>query len=225
MAPARDTTAAPVRHAETGAGRRPEARGALGLPPGAVPVGRLRLTTSPCYRPPGGSTSDRKDLVTEQVQNDERRTFRRMQAHVSVRPVSILARAVPRRVGDMSLGGLRCYSDDEYQPGKRLELELFFLDGRSAIVLAEVVIGLMLFSGTFSFLASIGSALLLAMFTLSTGMYSTTWWMVFATILTAGGLGRAFGLDHWILPYSANVLDAHRKNGKWRFWFGKDTFR
>lgn len=77
--------------------------------------------------------------MTEPIQNDERRTFRRIPAHVSVRPVSILARAVPRRVGDLSLGGLRCYSDEAYQPGKRLELELFFLDGKSAVVLAEVV--------------------------------------------------------------------------------------
>jgi len=77
--------------------------------------------------------------LTEPIKNDERRTFNRVQAHVTVRPVSILARAVPRRVMDMSLGGLRCYSDEQYPPGKRLELELFFLDGRSAVVLAEVV--------------------------------------------------------------------------------------
>lgn len=77
--------------------------------------------------------------MTEQNQNDERRNFNRVQAHVSVRPVSILTRAVSRRVCDMSLGGLRCYSDEEYPKGKRIELELFFLDGRSAVVLAEVV--------------------------------------------------------------------------------------
>jgi hypothetical protein len=77
--------------------------------------------------------------LTEQIQSDERRSYGRVPAHVSVRPVSILARAVPRRVNDMSLGGLRCYCDEEYRQGKRLELELFFLDGRSAVVLVEVV--------------------------------------------------------------------------------------
>ncbi len=77
--------------------------------------------------------------MTEQSHNDERRNYSRVPAHVSVRPVSILARAVPRRVGDMSLGGLRCYSDEDFPKGKRIELELFFLDGRSAVVLAEVV--------------------------------------------------------------------------------------
>ena len=78
--------------------------------------------------------------MTAPTSHDERRSYTRVQAHVSVRPVSILARAVPRRVSDVSLGGLRCYSDDEYRPGQRLELELFFPDvGQSALVLAEVV--------------------------------------------------------------------------------------
>jgi hypothetical protein len=77
--------------------------------------------------------------VTAERTQDERRSYRRVQAHVTVRPVSILARAIPRRVNDVSLGGLRCYSDDRYPVGKRLELELFFDGDRSAIVLAEVV--------------------------------------------------------------------------------------
>jgi hypothetical protein len=77
--------------------------------------------------------------VTAPISPEERRSYNRVQAHVTVRPVSILARAVPRRVNDVSLGGLRCYSDDRYSPGKRLELELFFEQGRSAIILAEVV--------------------------------------------------------------------------------------
>ncbi len=77
--------------------------------------------------------------MTAPSTKDERRSYNRVQAHVTVRPVSILARAIPRRVNDVSLGGLRCYSDDEFPAGKRLELELFFTDGRSATLLAEVV--------------------------------------------------------------------------------------
>ena len=69
----------------------------------------------------------------------ERRHFRRVNAPISVRPVSILAHAVPRRVNDVSLGGLRAYSDDRYKIGSRLELELAFPDGQNATVLAEVV--------------------------------------------------------------------------------------
>jgi hypothetical protein len=77
--------------------------------------------------------------VTEPRDHDERRTFNRVQAQVTVRPVSLLAHAVPRRVNDVSLGGLRCFSDDVHRPGERLELELHFPDGRIATVLAEVV--------------------------------------------------------------------------------------
>jgi hypothetical protein len=77
--------------------------------------------------------------VSTQPPNDERRTYNRVRAHVAVRPVSVLAHAVPRRVNDVSLGGLRCYSDEVRRPGERLELELFFTDGRTAVILAEVV--------------------------------------------------------------------------------------
>jgi PilZ domain len=69
----------------------------------------------------------------------DRRLFRRVQADVLVRPVSFLARAVKRRVQDLSVGGLRIYSDEKHRPGSRLELELFFRDETSATFLAEVV--------------------------------------------------------------------------------------
>jgi len=59
-------------------------------------------------------------------------------APILVRPVSVLAAAVPQRVSDVSAGGLRAYSDEERLPGTRLELELLFPDGTSATVLAEV---------------------------------------------------------------------------------------
>jgi hypothetical protein len=69
----------------------------------------------------------------------ERRRYRRVQAPIFVRPVSALAYRAPRKVNDISLGGLRAFSDDKHKPGTRLELELFFSDGASATVLAEVV--------------------------------------------------------------------------------------
>jgi hypothetical protein len=56
-----------------------------------------------------------------------------------VRPVGPLARGMPRELVDNSLGGLRAYSDDEQRPGARLELELLFPGGGTAVFLAEVV--------------------------------------------------------------------------------------
>ncbi len=69
----------------------------------------------------------------------ERRRYRRLQAPILVRPVSALASRTKRMVNDISLGGLRAYSDEDQKPGARLELELFLSSDTSATVLAEVV--------------------------------------------------------------------------------------
>ena len=69
----------------------------------------------------------------------ERRRYRRLPAQILVRPVGALAHRVKQKVNDVSLGGLRAFSDEERKPGARLELELLFPDGTSATVLAEVV--------------------------------------------------------------------------------------
>ena len=89
------------------------------------------------------------------------------------------------------------------------------------IVILELIVGLAIFSGTFTFLASIVSLALIAMFMTSTGMYDTTWWMLFAGIAMAAGAGRAFGLDHYVMPYLARVWDAVKKNGKLILTFGR----
>jgi NADH dehydrogenase len=54
----------------------------------------------------------------------------------------------------------------------------------------------------------------MAMFITSTGIYDWTWWMLFAGIAMAAGAGRAFGLDHWLLPYLGRVWDSSKKNGR-----------
>jgi hypothetical protein len=69
----------------------------------------------------------------------DRRRYPRARAPIAVRPLGPLARAMNRRVTDLSLGGLRAYADDRYQVGQRLELELLFSGGGSATVIAEVV--------------------------------------------------------------------------------------
>lgn len=78
----------------------------------------------------------------------DRRRFRRVGVTILVRPVSPLARLVQCQVQDISLGGLRCYSDEEYTPGKRLEIEIAFPGGGSAVALVEVVWGEVLPEGS-----------------------------------------------------------------------------
>ena len=91
------------------------------------------------------------------------------------------------------------------------------------VVILEILVGLAIFSGTFTFLASVVSLGLIAMFITSTGMYDTTWWMLFAAIAIAAGAGRAFGFDHWVLPYFGRVWDATKKNGRLTLIFGKKS--
>jgi len=88
------------------------------------------------------------------------------------------------------------------------------------IVILELLVGLAIFSGLFTFAASVVSLALLAMFMTTTGIYDTTWWMLFAAIATAAGAGRAFGLDHWVLPYFGRVWDATKKRGRLTLFFG-----
>lgn len=88
------------------------------------------------------------------------------------------------------------------------------------IVIIEVLVGLAIFSGTFTFLSSVVSLGLIAMFVTTTGMYDSTWWMLFAGIAIAAGAGRAFGFDHWLLPYLGRVWDATKKNGRLMLTFG-----
>jgi NADH dehydrogenase len=89
------------------------------------------------------------------------------------------------------------------------------------VVILELLVGLAIFSGTFTFLAAVVSLGLMAMFITTTGIYDYTWWMLFAGIAMAAGAGRAFGLDHWLLPYLGRVWDASKKNGRLLLTFRK----
>ena len=88
-----------------------------------------------------------------------------------------------------------------------------------AVVILEILVGLMLIGGAFTFIGSFISLGLMAMFITSTGIYEKTWWMIFASIATMGGAGRAFGLDYYLIPYITNVWDYFWKNKKLRLIF------
>lgn len=76
------------------------------------------------------------------------------------------------------------------------------------IVLMEIIIGVLLVLGLFTTVSSVISLGLQAMFLTSTGMYLSTWWMVFASIAVLIGAGRTFGLDYYVMP----ALKKHWKN-------------
>ncbi len=87
------------------------------------------------------------------------------------------------------------------------------------VVVLEILVGLMLLGGAFTFIGSLISFGLTIMFLSSTGLYEKSWWMVFASIATMGGAGRAFGLDYYLIPYLNNVWESFWKNRKFRLFF------
>jgi NADH dehydrogenase len=68
------------------------------------------------------------------------------------------------------------------------------------IVIAEILIGLALIGGLFTFLASLGSLALQTLFVTSTGLYMDTWWMAVASLAVLIACGQVFGLDYWVTP-------------------------
>lgn len=97
-------------------------------------------------------------------------------------------------------------------------LAMFF---QVLVVIFEVLVGLMFLGGMFTFLGSVISFALMVMFITSTGIYDSTWWMVFASIACMSGVGRAFGLDTYVLPYLNRVWDYSMKNKRLKLFFGK----
>lgn len=72
---------------------------------------------------------------------DNRRKFKRVQAPVYCRPVGLAFKFLHAKQQpiDISLGGLRIYSDEGIKQGAKLELELFLPDGSSVTCRVEVV--------------------------------------------------------------------------------------
>ncbi|HOV70497.1 MAG TPA: pyridine nucleotide-disulfide oxidoreductase, partial [Clostridia bacterium] len=68
------------------------------------------------------------------------------------------------------------------------------------IVAAEILIGLALIGGLFTTPASAASLVLMAMFVTTTGLFLSSFWMIFAAIALLIGAGRIFGLDYYVMP-------------------------
>lgn len=69
------------------------------------------------------------------------------------------------------------------------------------VVIAEIAIGLALFTGTFTFAAAIASIGLGVMFIMSGWGNPELLWYLAAAVVMLGGAGRAFGMDYWIMPW------------------------
>ncbi|MBN2883478.1 MAG: pyridine nucleotide-disulfide oxidoreductase, partial [Clostridia bacterium] len=70
-----------------------------------------------------------------------------------------------------------------------------------AIVVIEILIGLALIGGLFTFPSSAVSLVLQLMFVTTTGLYLGTFWMIFAGIAVLFGAGQVLGLDYYVMPF------------------------
>lgn len=76
---------------------------------------------------------------------------------------------------------------------------------QSFIIIAEILIGLALIGGLFTTPSSALSLVLLSMFVTTTGLYLSSFWMVFAAIAMLWGAGSIFGLDYYTTPLLKKV--------------------
>ena len=84
------------------------------------------------------------------------------------------------------------------------------------IVILQILIGLGLMGGCFTFLSAAVSLVLQAMFVTTTGLYLNTFWMIFAGLAVMFGGGRSIGIDYYLMPW----LKKQWKQVKWaRKWY------
>ena len=89
--------------------------------------------------------------------------------------------------------------------------QIFF---QIVIVLSEIAVGLLLIGGLLTTIASLYSLLLQGLFVTTTGLYLSTWWMVFAAIAVIIGGGRIFGLDYYVMPWLKKALEKYEDRPK-----------
>lgn len=91
------------------------------------------------------------------------------------------------------------------------EMATFF---QTIVVITEIGIGLALIAGLFTWLASAASAFMTINFILSAMAGWEILWFTFGSIALMNGCGRAFGLDHYVMPWINKLV------GNW--WLGKN---
>ena len=91
------------------------------------------------------------------------------------------------------------------------DVAVFF---QTIVVITEIGIGLALIAGLFTWLASAASAFMVINFVLSAMAGWDILWFFFGSIALMNGSGRAFGLDHYVLPWINKVAGDFWVGGK-----------
>ena len=81
------------------------------------------------------------------------------------------------------------------------------------MTIVELLIGLAIIAGLFTFLANAATIALVISFSLSGMFYWVNMWFIPVAIALMNGSGRAFGLDYYVIPWIQKKLD--------NWWYGK----
>ena len=83
------------------------------------------------------------------------------------------------------------------------------------IIISELIIGFCLILGLFSFIINGYALILQTMFLMTTGLYLSTWWLIFASIALLFASGHSFGADYYLSPKIKKGLKNNYFTGKW----------
>jgi len=86
-------------------------------------------------------------------------------------------------------------------------------------------VGLALFGGALTFLASGVSLLLCLMFILSGMATQEIFWYIFAGITLLGASGKTAGLDNWIIPWIDRLWRGSRLGQRSKLYSGEPVTR
>ena len=94
---------------------------------------------------------------------------------------------------------------------------------QSGIVVFEILIGLALIGGAFTWLAAAASFVFSIMLIVGAMTDASIFWYMAAALAMLGGAGRSFGLDYWIMPFCKKWWNGTRLAHRTHLYVGEPT--
>ena len=96
---------------------------------------------------------------------------------------------------------------------------------QAGIVIFEILIGLALVGGAFTWLAAAASFVFSIMLIVGAMTDASIFWYMVAALAMLGGAGRSFGLDYWIMPWCKKQWNRTRLAKRTHLYVGEPTIR
>jgi NADH dehydrogenase len=96
---------------------------------------------------------------------------------------------------------------------------------QSGIVIFELLIGLALIGGAFTWLSAAASFVFSIMLIIGAMTDASIFWYMVAALAMLGGAGRSFGLDYWIMPFCKNLWNSTTLAQRTHLYVGEPSRR